>query len=220
MNRVKWCEMIRTHSYSATGGHAVNEDAFVLHPLADGWLVALADGQGGRVGGKRAAQVACETALQHALTLPVVQLGDARVWADILGRADAAVSADRDAGFTTLIGLYVQDSHVAGASAGDSAALAICGDAAPRVLTSRQFKNPPVGSGEADFVPFEMGLAAPWRVLVMSDGVWKYASWDRVWDLAAWMSGDDLIRELEVAASLKTTGELQDDFTVVLLESE
>ena len=54
----------------------------------------------------------------------------------------------------------------------------------------------------------------------MSDGVWKYASWDCVWDLAARLSGDNLIRELEVAASLKTTGELQDDFTVVLLESE
>ena len=54
----------------------------------------------------------------------------------------------------------------------------------------------------------------------MSDGVWKYASWDHVWDCAARLSGEELIAELQVPARLKTTGEFQDDFTVVLLESE
>src|SRR6185369_1355332 len=91
-----------------------------------------------------------------------------------LAHADAAVAADREAGFTTLVGLCVGADHVAGASCGDSAAVAVCGASAPRVLTSRQWKNPPVGSGEATFVPFEMELAEPWRLLVMSDGVWKY----------------------------------------------
>ena len=28
--------MIRTYSFSAVGGHAVNEDAFVLHQLPNG----------------------------------------------------------------------------------------------------------------------------------------------------------------------------------------
>jgi PPM family protein phosphatase len=88
------------------------------------------------------------------------------------------------------------------------------------VLTSRQFKNPPVGASDADFVPFELELVPPWRVLVMSDGVWKYASWDRVWDCAARLSGEELIAALQTAARLQTTGEFPDDFTVVLLESE
>jgi hypothetical protein len=58
------------------------------------------------------------------------------------------------------------------------------------------------------------------EVLALSDGVWKYASWDRVWDCAARLSGDELIEALKDAARLKSTGEFQDDFTVVLLESE
>lgn len=39
--------MIRTYTFSAAGGHAINEDAFALRALGDGWFVALADGQGG-----------------------------------------------------------------------------------------------------------------------------------------------------------------------------
>jgi serine/threonine protein phosphatase PrpC len=206
--------MIRTSSFSAAGGHAVNEDTFAIQPLPGeaGWLVALADGQGGRAGGARAAQLACRVALEHA-TQP-------DHWAEALTRADEAVAADAEAGFTTLVGLRVEGDRVAGASCGDSAALAVSPDRAPRVLTSRQFKNPPVGSGEADFIPFEAELVRPWRVLVMSDGVWKYASWDRVWDLSARLSGEELLAELQAAARLKTTGEFQDDFTVVLLESD
>jgi PPM family protein phosphatase len=214
--------MSRTYSFSAAGGHPTNEDAFVLRqlPREEGWLVALADGVGGRAGGKRAAQLACEVAIQRALLLSAERRQDGSAWADVLAHADAAVAADREVGFTTLIGLCATADSVAGASCGDSAAVAVCGDGAPRVLTSRQFKNPPVGSGEATFIPFEMELTPPWRLLVMSDGVWKYASWDRVWDCAARLAGEELIAELQNAARLKVSGEFPDDFTVVLLESE
>ncbi len=206
--------MIRTYSFSAVGGHAVNEDAFLVRelPNAGGWLVALADGQGGRAGGVKAAQLACQI-----LAARFVESGSL---AEAVVAADAAVAADREAGFTTLVGLCVFGNRVSGVSCGDSAAVAVCEGQAPSVLTSRQFKNPPVGSGGADFVPFEMELASPWRILVMSDGVWKYASWDRVWDCAARLSGEELIAELQGAARMKATGEFQDDFTIVLLESE
>lgn len=202
--------MIRTYHFTAAGGHPVNEDAFVLRPLPGGagYAVALADGQGGRAGGARAAQIACRIASASAN------------WAEGLPEADAAVAADPEAGFTTLVALAVEGDYLSGASCGDSAALAVSGGETLRLLTSRQFKNPPVGSGEADFVPFELELIRPWRVLVMSDGVWKYASWERVWDFAVRLSGDELIAELQDAARLKSTGEFQDDFTVVLLEGE
>jgi hypothetical protein len=202
--------MIRAYSFTAAGGHPTNEDAFVLRALPGeaGWLVALADGQGGRAGGAWAAQIACRIASASTN------------WEESLPEADAAVAADPEAGFTTLVGLSVEGNYLRDASCGDSAAVAVSGGDAPRVLTSRQFKNPPVGSGEADFIPFELELVRPWRVLVMSDGVWKYASWDRVWDCAARLSGEELLGELQAAARLKTTGEFQDDFTIVLLESE
>jgi serine/threonine protein phosphatase PrpC len=201
---------IRTYSFTAAGGHPVNEDAFVLRPLPGGagCVVALADGQGGRAGGARAALLACQIASASTN------------WDECLPEADTAVAADREAGFTTLVALAIEGDYLSGASCGDSAAVAVSDGNAPRVLTSRQFKNPPVGSGEADFIPFEMELVRPWRVLVMSDGVWKYASWDHVWDCIARLSGEELIAELQVPARLKTTGEFQDDFTVVLLESE
>jgi serine/threonine protein phosphatase PrpC len=215
--------MIRTRSFSAAGGHPVNEDAFIVQRIpggTDAWFVVLADGQGGRAGGARAAQLACRTTSEFVLTHPGTVLGDPDSWVGMLGRTDEVVAADPEAGFTTLVGLCVEADHVAGASCGDSAAVAVCRGCAPRVLTAHQFKDPPVGSGEALFIPFELEMAAPWRVLVMSDGVWKYASWDRVWDCAARLSGDELIEELQTAARLRTTGEFPDDFTVVLLEGE
>jgi serine/threonine protein phosphatase PrpC len=147
--------MIRTHTFTAAGGHEVNEDAFVLQPHAGGWVVALADGQGGRARGEAAARLACETAAKR--------FAEAGSLAEAVVAADNAVAADRDAGFTTLVVLHVEVDRVSGASCGDSAAVAVCGESAPRVLTSRQFKNPPVGSAEATFVPFEMELTAPWR---------------------------------------------------------
>src|SRR5262249_56378426 len=86
--------------------------------------------------------------------------------------------------------------------------------------TKRQFKTPPVGSGEADFIPFEVRLARPWRVLAMSDGVWKYAGWQRVRELAARLGGEELIAALQAAARLRLSGEFPDDFTVVLVEAD
>lgn len=201
--------MIRTHSFSCAGGHPANEDAFALRPIEGGYEIALADGQGGRAGGARAAQLACAVALDSTGS-----------WAERLVAADTALAADREAGFTTLVALQIVGNRLFGASCGDSAAVAVCVGTAPKVLTSRQFKNPPVGSGEASFVPFELGLTLPWRILLISDGVWKYASWDRVWDCAARLAGEELIEALKDAAKLPATGEYQDDFTLVLLEDE
>src|SRR5437879_13392618 len=106
--------MIRTYSFSAAGGHPVNEDAFVLHqlPREEGYFVALADGQGGRAGGRRAAQLACQTA--------AARFAACRDWNESLTAADAAVAADREAGFTTLVGLCVTANRVGGASCRES----------------------------------------------------------------------------------------------------
>jgi hypothetical protein len=135
-----------------------------------------------------------------------------------LRQADVAVAADSGAGFTTLVGLCVYQGRVVGASSGDSAALVISGGKA-RELTAGQQKNPPVGSGAAVAVPFATGAAEPWRVLVMSDGVWKYVGWDRVVAIASRARGPAVIAELQAAARLPGSGHFQDDFTVVVLEA-
>jgi hypothetical protein len=206
--------MIRTYSFTAAGGHAVNEDAFVLQPFPDDpeqWLVAIADGQGGRAGGAAAAQLACSSVRTFSRT---------ESWVERLSQCDAAVAQMSGAGFTTLAAFEIRGNTLSGASCGDSAILSLCGSGKVLELTRHQFKNPPVGSGEANFIPFEVELARPWKVLAMTDGVWKYAGWQRIRELAARFSGEELIAQLQNAARLKTSGEFQDDFTVVLLEGE
>lgn len=80
-------------------------------------------------------------------------------------------------------------------------------------------KNPPVGSGEAEFVPFAAALSEPRAVVAMSDGVWKYAGWDRLVRAAADLSGGDLLGALTPAARLPGSGRFPDDFTVVVFEA-
>lgn len=212
--------MIQVVSFSEPGGHPVNEDAFGVrqHPAdPECWLCCLADGQGGRAGGARAAQLACHTALETASRLPVEQLAGLAAWPSILQQADEAVSRDPDAGFTTLIGLSVARNAACGASSGDSAALAVSADGRTRKLTAGQFKDPPVGSGAATFIPFWAALVRPWRLLVMSDGVWKYVGWDEVERLAGQAGDQSLVEALQGAARLPGSGCFQDDFTVVVL---
>jgi hypothetical protein len=206
--------MIRTFSFSEAGGHPENEDAFVVRQLSgepEELLVCVADGQGGRAGGAKAARLACDT---------VANFPELRALTRAFIRADAAVTADPDAGLTTLAGFILSGDTLRGVSSGDSAVLAVSGLIDVKELTAQQFKNPPVGSGEAVFVPFEVELVRPWKVLAMTDGVWKYAGWSRIDDLATTLSGEKLLAALQAAARLPRTGQFQDDFTVVLVEAD
>ena len=138
-------------------------------------------------------------------------------WLAILARADAAVAADVEAGFTTLIGFCLDGEKVVGASCGDSAVLALGRGVSPCAVTAKQVKNPPVGSGAAFFTPFVAALTKPWIVLAMSDGVWKYVGWDRVVK-AATEGGQGLVEKLQAGARLPGSGLFPDDFTIVLFE--
>ena len=206
-------------SFSETGGHPHNEDAFAVayHPLDPAVVVCVvADGQGGQPGGGPAAKLACQTAIEMVSKLPPDRLGDPLTWSGLLRVVDEAVRADRVAGFTTFVGLCVFGGRVVGVSSGDSAALLVAGGRAVE-LTRGQHKNPPVGSGAARPVPFDAASDAP-RVLVMTDGVWKYVGWQRVTETAHRDRGAALLASLQRDARLPGSGRFQDDFTVVLLE--
>lgn len=213
--------MVTTVAFSETGEHQRNEDFALVqpHPLdPSAWLCFVADGQGGQRGGGRAAQVACETALTTAARFTASQLENVRCWVGLLRTVDEAVRTDSDAGFTTFVGLCVVQDRVIGISNGDSAALVVSGANATE-LTAGQPKNPPVGSGMAAGATFAAKLIRPWRLLVMTDGVWKYAGWQKVVDAARMTNSSDAMTELQGAARLVGSGRFQDDFTVVLLES-
>ena len=214
--------MVQLFTFTKVGGHRVNEDSFAARVHSSNpecWIACLADGQGGRAGGARASQLACEIVVASASARRHAALSDSQDWQAILAEADRGVATDREAGFTTLIGLCIQNNWLVGASCGDSAVVVVS-QGSVEIPTSRQFKNPPVGSGEADFIPFEMKLKAPWRVLVVSDGVWKYCGWDAMSAAALNTGGDVLLSHLQSIARLPGSGAFPDDFTVVLIESQ
>jgi hypothetical protein len=90
----------------------------------------------------------------------------------------------------------------------------------PLEVTASQQKDPPVGSGAAHFVPFGAALVGPWAVLAMSDGVWKYAGWDRIAAAVDGERGQRLIERVQGLARLPGSGRFPDDFTIVLCEDE
>ncbi len=105
-----------------------------------------------------------------------------------------------------LIGLCVVGDKIYGASNGDSGAILLLPNGHFEELTGKQAKNPPIGSGAAGPVPFTPSLISPWKLLVMSDGVWKYVGWDRVREIARAQRGKALIDGLLNAAKLVRTG--------------
>lgn len=212
--------MIRVFSYSESGGQAENEDAFDVRPHPqdrESYLCVIADGQGGRAGAAAAANAACRVCIDAALTYPAAGLLQPATWTKILEEVDRAVADDPDAGFTTVVAFCITQGTLCGASCGDSAAVLLGPNRPGDVLTARQYKNPPVGSRGASFVSFTAKLLSPWTVLAMSDGVWKYAGWENVLKIAAEARAEDIIPLTCNRARLPRSGNLQDDFTLVVL---
>jgi PPM family protein phosphatase len=200
--------MIELHAISEAGGHPVNEDAYLIreHPAEAGcWIGCIADGQGGRAGGARAAILACETVMRIAERTPVGMLASARGWGYLIPEADRVVADDTEAGFTTLIAFCIRRNRIVGASNGDSAVLLV-NQSGNAILTERQPKNPPVGSGAAEFAEFTAELGESWRVLAMTDGVWKYVGWDRIEKELRARTGRLALNELRQMAGLPRKG--------------
>ena len=108
------------------------------------------------------------------------------------------------------------DGRIVGASSGDSA-LVLLNRSGTSVLTERQPKNPPIGCGSAGVREFAAELGADWRVLAMTDGVWKYVGLDRVIETARTQPPAEVLSVLLESARLPGSGRLQDDFTAILI---
>lgn len=173
------------------------------------------DGQGGQFGGAAAAQTAVARCIDLALGYSVKQLLDRLTWREILGAADEAVSDNAEAGFTTLIGLCVAQGKVCGASCGDSAALLVS-DNQHTVLTERQRKNSPVGSGEAFPAAFTADFVDS-TLLVMSDGVWRYIGDEAIAQLCTTRQRQELVFSLRQMQMQQNGGKLPDDFSIIVV---
>jgi hypothetical protein len=182
------------------------------------YLCTVADGQGGQEGAALAATIACQICLEKAATLQIHQLLSPSAWTLLLKGADKAVADAEGAGYTTLIAFCLTEIMLCGGSSGDSAVVVRNAGQTPHILTMHQMKNPPVGSRGAVFVPFSLHLVHPWTVLTMTDGVWKYAGWDSIFAALSEGTGEAILHTLREKASLPRTGQLQDDFTLVVFQ--
>ncbi len=209
------------HTFTEAGDGHANEDAVDrrLHPAdSDFALCALADGQGGQSGGAAAARIAVSSVLDAACAMAPPSLLAPSTWLDLCGAADRGAAAPRDVGYCTLVALVATSEWVVGASSGDSAAVLVL-DATAVILTERQRKQPPVGSGGASFEPFSARLGGRWRILVVSDGVWKYVGWERMLALGRSVEGRDVADALRREAVARSGGLLPDDFSLVVLDA-
>lgn len=206
-------------TFTEAGGHEQNEDAFDWKPIeGDGIIAFLADGQGGRANGGPAARLACSEGIKDAENASIESLQDLRHWASWLGTINRTVTDAEGTGYTTFIGLCINENQVVGVASGDSMALLVTNDEMVD-LTAKQHRNPPVGSGMAVGMPFEMTLKTPWKLLMMSDGAWKYIGTHWIVEMARQASGSTLLEQMQQAARMPGNGRFQDDLTVGLIES-
>lgn len=197
---------------TATEAGDRGEDRLAVHRTPSGAVMIVADGAGGVGGAAVAAQSVCDF-LRH---LAAQSTGDPDYWSEALQSADASLAAASHGGLTTAVVVEVRGNHVCGAGVGDSGAWMIS-ETGIVDLTASQSRKPLIGSGAARPVAFGP-LVTQGRILVASDGIFKYARRD---DLAACaLAGPlaDAVRALIDAVRLRN-GRLQDDVAVILSES-
>ena len=217
----RFAYLMKVYSHSEPGGHLTNEDAVAVVRYAEEppiLLCVLSDGQGGQAGGARASQLAVDSCLEQAQSYRPNKLLNPFTWQAIGEAVDRGVSLDPAAGYATFVGLAVLPPFAAGVSCGDSAVALLLSDKFVQ-LTERQHKNPPVGSGAARLTPMSAKLEGSWKLLVMSDGVWKFAGWEAVAERCRTEVGEALISSLRELAVSNTSGRLLDDFSVILIEA-
>jgi hypothetical protein len=210
---------MQIHTHTEPADWHPNEDAiaFVRHPSdAQILICALADGQGGQAGGAMAAQSAVSVCLDIALRDLPQELSNPFTWISIGEATDKEVCNISETGFTSLVGLAVCPSFVAGASCGDSAVALLLGDEFT-LLTENQHKNPPIGSGAACLTPFSARLDAPWKLLIVSDGGWKHSGWERIENLLRREDGSRLLKVLRDIVIESAGGRLADDLSVLII---
>jgi serine/threonine protein phosphatase PrpC len=180
-------------------------------------VCAISDGQGGRPGGALAAETAVHACFTEATSSSAQSLLNPRLWESILSSVDRSVRATEGAGYATLIGLCVSEDGICGASCGDSLVY-LSHDGQQVNLTAGQYKHPPIDSGSVNPVGFSYRLSGPWKLLMTTDGVWKYTGLETLVHIFEQSEIDGLIQALREAALQGK--QLMDDFTLALLQSK
>ncbi|HUX74144.1 MAG TPA: SpoIIE family protein phosphatase [Steroidobacteraceae bacterium] len=186
------------------------EDRVLVEHFGSRTLAVVADGAGGTGGGAAAAAMACSIAAQRLRTGGT---GTADDWARCLYEVDQAVV--RTGGQCTAVVAEISEGRVFGASVGDSGAWLLTGKAIVD-LTENQNRKPLLGSDEA--LPMSFGpIELSGRLLIASDGLFKYATEGDIAQRARALSANDAVDQL-IAGVRMLSGALQDDVAIILLE--
>jgi len=184
------------------------DDRAVAIEVAGGYVVALADGAGGTGNGALAAELLIAFVTRRAASARSID------WFDALCAFDDELAMQGRGGETTAVVAFVDAERVRGASVGDSSAWLIDSAGAVADLTASQRRKPLLGSGEALPVEFAAELGSR-RLLVGSDGLFKYAPAERIAALV--MAGPVDAAARAVAATVRLpSGALADDVAVVV----
>lgn len=173
-------------------------------------LLALADGAGGMSGAAQAAELIIQQTREHKSSLR-----NASDCESLLHNIDRLISDDPRAGESTGIVLIIDETHIFGASVGDSEAWLFSGDNKFH-LTKGQFRKPFLGSGESLAVNFSTSKS-PGILIVASDGLWKYTSYEKVAAEIQKGLSPNLPEQLVSLVRLRS-GALQDDVAIAIIE--
>jgi serine/threonine protein phosphatase PrpC len=188
---------------------ASGQDRALAVPIPGGYLVAVADGAGGTGDGAAAAECLITGLAKRA---GVAASND---WFEALLELDDEILAHRSGSQTTGVVAYVSAGRIIGASVGDSSAWLISPAGEMTDLTAHQRRRPLLGSGEALPVVFEAEFGDG-RLLLASDGLFKYATAERICSLAMQGSVTEAADALANCVRLPS-GRLQDDVAVVIV---
>jgi len=132
--------------------HDTSHDRLSVLRDAHRTLIALADGADSTPGAQSAAARTVNELAQcfRNGTLPE----DPRDWVMVLEGIDHVVLSDREAGEASALVMLVHQGVVVGASVGDSLAYVVPPVGEPQLLTTRQRKEPRIGTGLARPVGF------------------------------------------------------------------
>jgi serine/threonine protein phosphatase PrpC len=173
------------------------QDRCRVIPHGDRLFVGLADGAGNSGRGGVAAESVMRR-LEDLATLDPVEL---------LARCDQALLLS--GGQTTAVIAVAGPDGIRGASVGDSGAWLVESGVE---LTASQARKPLLGSGEAAPVAF---AGAGGTLLVASDGLFKYASWEEIRRIASQPELERIPEELVAAVRLPSGG-FHDDVAIIV----
>lgn len=197
---------------SAVEAGSQDQDRVAVVHVRGALVLVLADGAGGRGGGREAAEGVVRLARDKAHALVAGTLDPVSLLTEI----DSSLASDKAAGESTAVLAIVAGSEVFGASVGDSGAWLLNSEAVTD-LTRAQVRKPMVGSGSAMALAFGPVKLEGRRLLLASDGLLKYAGQAKIQKTALSLPVEEAALAL-IEAVRFPSGNLPDDISVILFE--